>query len=65
MSLTTEIARLNQEIAHYRELLTDPELALLAQAEITKLTTQKQLLKPSLPPHATIGQSLDSRPATL
>ena len=65
MSLTTEIARLNQEIAHYRELLTDPELALLAQAEITKLTTQKQLLKPSLPPQATIGQSLDSRPATL
>jgi len=65
VSLTTEIARLNQEIAHYRELLTDPELALLAQAEITKLTTQKQLLKPSLPPQATIGQSLDSRPATL
>ena len=71
MSLTTEIARLDQEIAHYRELLTDPELTPLAQEEIQKLQTQKQILETSLnsstishEPYA-IGQSLDSRPATL
>ncbi len=74
MSLASEISRLDQEIAHYRELLTDPELAPLAQEEITKLTTQKQLLEQSLmaPPElandqrpTTNDQSLDSRSATL
>jgi peptide chain release factor 1 len=73
VSLTTEIARLDQEIAHYRGLLIDPELAPLAQAEITKLETQKQLLEASLnsstfatsATYATPDTNLDSRPATL
>lgn len=71
MSLATEISRLNQEIAHYRELLIDPELAPLAQEEIAKLKTQKQILEKSISsptvshePLAT-SYSLDSRPATL
>ena len=70
MSLQTEIARLDQEIARYRDLLTDPELAPLAQAEITKLQTQKQLLEQSLTTSPSPDQinptgNLDSRPATL
>ncbi|OGY17739.1 MAG: hypothetical protein A2784_01290 [Candidatus Chisholmbacteria bacterium RIFCSPHIGHO2_01_FULL_48_12] len=72
MSLTTEIARLDQEIAHYRGLLTDPELAPLAQEEIQKLQTQKQLLEQSLVVHPVASASelygatdLNDRPATL
>lgn len=73
MSLATEINRLDQEIAHYRELLTDPELAPLAQEEITQLETQKQLLEQSLAvtpsatslTSATYATNLNDRPATL
>jgi len=71
VSLQTEIARLDQEIAHYRELLADPELAPLAQAEIAKLQTQKQLLEISLPtpsedhPSPSTDLDYDSRPATI
>ena len=70
MSLETELLRLDQEINRLKLLLFDPELTSLAQEEITKLTTQKQLLESSLPApedHQAPSADLDydSRPATL
>ena len=47
--LQDELKRIEDQIRRHQELLTDPELAVLAREEIEKLTTQKRLLKQSLP----------------
>ena len=44
-----ELKRIEDQIRRHQELLTDPELAVLAREEIEKLATQKRLLKQSLP----------------
>jgi peptide chain release factor 1 len=46
--LKNELKRIEAEILKHQKLLTDPELAPLAQEEIEKLTTQKKALEQSL-----------------
>lgn len=48
MSLQDEISRIDDEINRNRELLLDPDLALLAKDEIVKLEEQKLALEQSL-----------------
>lgn len=75
MSLQDEIIRLDQQITEYQQMLSDPEMEILAEEEIKKLEGQKRILEqsinnfdisnPSNPSDSSLSSFLLTRPATI